>query len=54
MNARSLRAAYVGCTQAAYDVHPGVDALHSSCMTLIKFSVNEHVHSGRIFQGIFF
>jgi len=38
----------------AYDLHTGVDALHAACITLVKFSVNEHVHSARIFKGVFF
>jgi len=35
---------YAACMQPAYDVHPGVDALHAACIKLVKFSVNEHAN----------
>ena len=27
--------------------------VHAACITLVKFSGNEHVHSGRNFRGVF-
>jgi len=33
---------------------PPACSVHAACITLVQFSVNEHVHSGRIFQGVFF
>jgi len=44
-----------GCMQIAHDrMQPAYDRKQPACITLVKFSVNERVHSGRIFQGVFF